>query len=328
MHTEFDGEIVLVASKSPRPYGRYESLLSGFAFAKALSNKLLLRTLRQIDKHTFYYDDVNAFVRNIHRHQQHLVFPYYYSVGSRINYAYVQSICESLGVRFVGPEPYALTVCNDKVLSKDICRLHGLLTPRCAVFYSEGDQPTLDVLQPPLIVKPVFEGDSIGIAQDSVCTSYKTAEAKARHLYSKIMAPVMVEEFINGTEVNICLIQNGEAGYHIRTVALNKQGQVYDYRQKHFRLPLKTYEVYKGNEIAVNTDSILNIAKMLGKLEFMRIDCIISDNTLYCIELTPDADLSIGSALYKSFAGDLNYNGFLRLLIRNAVQNYRSRQTS
>lgn len=324
MHTEFEGEIVLVASRAPRQEGRYRSFLSGFDFAKTFSNRILLRHLKRIDKKTYYYNDIDDFVRNIHLHQKHLIFPYYYAVGSRINYAYVQAICESLGIRFVGPEAYALTVCNDKVLSKDICRLNGLNSPRCVVFYNDNDKPRLDILEPPLIVKPVFEGNSIGIAKDSVCASYKQAETIARKLYSKIVAPVMVEEFINGTEVNVCLILDERREYRIRTVSLNKRGYVYSYRQKHFRLPFRTYNAYESTEVEGSRDSFLNIAGMLGKLEYLRIDCIIRDGNIYCLELTPDADISIKSALYMSMSSELSYEKFLRLLIMNSIESYRN----
>lgn len=38
---------------------------------------------------------------------------YYYAASSRINNGYVQSICESVGIRFVGPEAYALTLVDE-----------------------------------------------------------------------------------------------------------------------------------------------------------------------------------------------------------------------
>lgn len=328
MRTAFEGEIVLVASKPPRSQGRYKSLVSNLAFSKSLANRLLLRALRQLDRRVSYYDDVDSFVRNIDLHRKHLVFPYYYSVGSRINYSYVQSICESVGIQFVGPEAYALTVCNDKVLSKDICRSQGLRVPRCAVFYAQNDRPALDVLDPPLIVKPVFEGDSRGITRDSICATPEAAEAKALALYSQIRAPVMVEEFVEGVEVNVGLLQDGKGEYRINAVTLNKRGPVYDYRQKHFRLPFSTYQPYRGAEVEDNSESFLNIVKMLGKVEFLRIDCMIKEGQLFCVELTPDADIAITSALYRSVAHDMNYNSFVRLLIENAIESYRSRSTN
>jgi D-alanine-D-alanine ligase len=328
MRREFDREIVLVASKPPRPQGRYKSLMSSLDIAKSLSNRILLRALRQLDRRAFYYDNVDTFVRNIDLHREHLVVPYYYAVGSRINYGYVQSICESVEIRFVGPEAYALTVCNDKVLSKDICRSQGLRTPRCAVFYAQNDCPALEVLETPLIVKPVFEGNSIGITRDSVCPTADAARMKATALYSKIRAPVMVEEFLEGTEVNVCLLQDGKGGYRINAVALNKSRAVYDYRQKHFRWPLGMYKPYQSAEIESNFESLLNIAKMLGKLEFMRFDCVISAGQLFCVELSPDADLSINSALYLSVAHEMDYNDFVRQLIDNAIESYRSRSTN
>jgi D-alanine-D-alanine ligase len=324
MRTDFDGEIVLVASPPPRPQGRYKSLLSNVDFSKMLSNRVLLRALRKIDRRAIYYDSVETFVRNIDAHREHIVIPYYYSVGSRINYGFVQSICESLGIKFVGPEAYALTVCSDKVLSKDICRTHGLRVPRCAVFYAENDGPDLDTLNGPLVVKPVFEGNSIGITRDSVCPTREAAEAKARALYSVIKAPVMVEEFVAGTEVNVCLLQSRRGEYHINAVTLNKRGAVYDYRQKHFRLPFKTYEPYLGDEFQGHRQTFLSIAKMLGKLEFMRIDCIVRNGEVFCLELTPDADLAISSALYLSVSQEMTYTNFVRTLIDNAIESYRN----
>ena len=324
MSGAFDGEIVLVASRPARPEGRYKDLMSSFDFAKAVSNKVLLRALRRLDRRAFYYDNVDAFVRNIDLHRKHLVVPYYYAVGSRINYSYVQSICESVGIRFVGPEAYAMTVCNDKVLSKDICRSQGLRTPRCAVFYAENDRPALEVLRTPLIVKPVFEGNSIGIERDSVCLTPEAAEAKALALYCEVRAPVMVEELIEGTEVNICLLRDEAGEYRINAVALNKRRPVYDYRQKHFRNPFGPYKPYWSVELETASNCFLNIAKMMGKLEFLRIDCVIRDGQVYCVELSPDADLSFNSALYLAVAHEMSYDAFVRLLIENAIESYKN----
>jgi D-alanine-D-alanine ligase len=199
-----------------------------------------------------------------------------------------------------------------------------LKTPRCAVFYEQNDRPDLDILEAPLIVKPVFEGNSIGIERDSVCPTPEAAEVKALALHSDVRAPVMVEELIEGTEVNVCLLQDGEGEYRISAVALNKRRPVYDYRQKHFRNPFGTYEPYRGPELATSSGCFLNIAKMLGKLEFLRIDCIVRDGQMYCIELSPDADLSFNSALYLSVAHQMSYNAFVRLLIENAIESYRN----
>jgi D-alanine-D-alanine ligase len=325
MRTAYDRKIVLVASKPRRPQGGYKNLVSSPSPSKQLANRMLLRALRHVDREVFYYDDLREFVANIDTHQDHLIFPYYYSYGSRINYSRVQSICESLGVRFVGPDAYVLTVCTDKVLSKDICRSQGLSVPRCAVYYARNDRPPLDTLQGPLIVKPVFEGDSRGVTRDSICSGPESAEARALALFTQIEAPVMVEEFVEGLEVNVCLLQDQNGGYSINAVALKKSGPVYDHKQKHFGLPFNRYRSYQEREIEQNSEVFLGIAKLLGKVEFLRIDCIVREGKIYCIELTPDADLSVTSALYRSVAAQMDYSGFIRLLVDNATESYRSR---
>jgi D-alanine-D-alanine ligase-like ATP-grasp enzyme len=157
-----------------------------------------------------------------------------------------------------------------------------------------------------------------------VCLTTEAAEAKAITLHSEVRAPVMVEEFVEGREVNVCMLQDGRGGYRINAVTLNKSGPVYDYRQKHFRLPFSTYKPYRDAEIENSIENFLNVAKILGKVEFMRIDCIIRDGQLLCLELTPDADLSVNSALYRSVAHEMSYNDFVRLLIENAIESYRN----
>lgn len=325
MRHDINDEIVLVASTARRPNEGYKTLMSRFDTPKLFSNRILLHSLRKICKTVHYYSSIESFVDNIQRHKNHLIFPYFYTVGSRINNSFVQSICESSGMRFVGPETYTLTICNDKVLSKDVCRAKRLRTPNCAVIYTRNDKPALGFLSLPLIVKPVFEGNSIGITKDSVCSNFEEALGRAKDLYQKIAAPVMLEEFIDGAEVNICMLGSGKSAPLVNTVALNKKGFVYDYNQKHNRISFNRYPLYKGIEVERQIHDFLDIFSMLGKVEFMRIDCIIKNGELYCIELTPDADLSINSALYKSVSMKMNYVDFLKLIIDNSLESYRNR---
>ncbi len=200
-----------------------------------------------------------------------------------------------------------------------------LRTPNCAVIYTRNDKPVLDFLSLPLIVKPVFEGNSIGITKNSVCSNFDEALLRAKDLYQKIAAPVMLEEFIDGAEVNICILGSAKSAPLVNTVALNKKGLVYDYSQKHHRISLNRYPLYNGIEVKRQIHDFLDIFSMLGKVEFMRIDCIIKNGELYCIELTPDADLSISSALYKSVSMKMTYVEFLKLIIDNSLESYRNR---
>lgn len=324
MHTPIIDDIVLVASTARRPHDGYKTLMSGHDMPKAISNRILLYSLRKLCGTVHYYTSIESFVDNINAHKDHIIFPYYYAVGSRINHSYVQSICESNGIKFIGPESYALTVCNDKVLSKDICRAKSISTPNCAVIYTETDEPVLDFLRVPIIVKPVFEGNSIGISRDSICNSYAEARDRAKWLYSKILAPIMLEEYIEGTEINICMIGNSKNPPQINTVALDRKGALYDYRQKHSRLSLSRYKPYGGDEIEQEKKKFYDIFSMLGKVEFMRIDCILGNEGISCIELTPDADLSINSALYKSISSEMSYIEFLNFLIQNSIESYKN----
>ena len=317
--------VVLVAPTARRPHQGFNTLMDRFDKPKILSNRLLLKVLKSSFQHVYHYKTEEDFVDNLSKHLDHLVLPYCYGVGSRMNSAFLPSICEKYSIRFVGPEAYALTVCNDKVLSKDICRHAAIHTPRCVVMYHKDDDVVADFLQPPLIVKPVFEGNSIGINKESLCSSLDEAKGKARALCLKISAPVMLEEFVAGQEISLCVLGDHATHPLVNTVVLNKNSEIYDYSQKHSQIKFKRYKPYSAPLILDHIERFLSIFKMLGKVEFMRFDCIVRDNQLSCFELTPDADLAIGSALYQSLSSHMTYAEFIRTIVSNTYRYYKNR---
>lgn len=325
MVTNSNDSIVLVAPTAKRPNRGYNSLMDRFDKPKILSNQLLMRTLKSISNEVFRYSSFEKFVDNIRQHTDHLVLPFHYHVGSRSNNSFTQSFCEAQGIRFVGPEAYALTVCNDKVLSKDICRNAKILTPNCVVLFNEKDEIYAEHLSAPFIVKPVYEGNSIGIDSDSKCESIREAVALARALNSKTAMPVMIEEFIEGEEINVCIIGDHRSAPRINSVSMNKKSEIFDYNHKHNRINFNRYVAYDHPLLEEINEACLNIFNLLGKVEFMRFDFIVSGDKFYCIELTPDADISVNSALHKSVSKSHNYKEFIRLLISNSNQYHKNR---
>ena len=59
----------------------------------------------------------------------------------------------------------------------------------------------------PVIIKPVYEHCGIGIAQDSVCVNYKETERKVIHTLDEYKQPVLVEEFIEGIEAHVTVLE-------------------------------------------------------------------------------------------------------------------------
>ena len=120
----------------------------------------------------------------------------------------VAGFLELLGVPFTGSCASALEVGRDKGLSKLVLEREGIPTPRFQIFRSCDEAPSLDrpVLEYPVIIKPVLEDASIGITFDSIARDEADLRGKVRKIIDTYRQPAIVEEYIEGREVNAALI--------------------------------------------------------------------------------------------------------------------------
>lgn len=132
-----------------------------------------------------------------------LVFNISYGIQGQARYTHVPSILEMVGIPYTGSGPMAHSLSLDKVVAKMIFRQHGLPTPDFAVL-DAPDSPVPD-LPYPLIVKPKDEAVSFGLR---IVHDEDELRAGARAIFDKFDKPVLVEQFIEGREVNVALIGN------------------------------------------------------------------------------------------------------------------------
>ena len=95
---------------------------------------------------------------------------------------------------------------------------------------------TIHSLNLPIIVKPMFEGDSIGINDDNVLYNYSDITEKANSLFCQHSQPVIVEEYIDGEELFICAIGCGKEVQNLGAVRIKLDKEKY----KTFSFDLKT----------------------------------------------------------------------------------------
>ncbi len=114
----------------------------------------------------------------------------------------VAGFIELLGVPYTGSSPRALEVARDKGLSKLVLEEEGIPTPRFSVFRTSDDKFSLDF---PVIVKPLLEDASIGITADSIVRDEGDLRAKVARVLETYSQPALVEEYIEGREVNAAL---------------------------------------------------------------------------------------------------------------------------
>ncbi|HKI68170.1 MAG TPA: D-alanine--D-alanine ligase, partial [Verrucomicrobiae bacterium] len=136
----------------------------------------------------------------------------------------VQGQLEILGVPYTGCDVEASRIAFDKVLTKQRCVEAGVPTARFLVVDSEKTAWPMR-WKPPLVVKPVRQGSSVGLQFVERVSEWSNALREALRYDSQLL----VEEKIVGRECTVGIL--GTAALPVVEV-LPKVG-VYDYRSKY-----------------------------------------------------------------------------------------------
>ena len=132
-----------------------------------------------------------------------LVFNVSYGVQGQARYTHVPSILEMVGIPYVASGPLAHSLCLDKVVTKMILRQNGLPTPGFSVLHTPDAE--ISGLTYPLIVKPKNESVSFGL---KVVHDEAELRAAAKVIFDEFRQAVLVEQFIEGREINVGLLGN------------------------------------------------------------------------------------------------------------------------
>jgi D-alanine-D-alanine ligase len=128
---------------------------------------------------------------------------------ARHEYA-VAGVLDMHGYRYTGSSPTALLVARNKSLTKKILGYHDIRVPAFAEFHS-GEKPVRpSELRFPLIVKPLLEDASVGIAQASVVEDDASLAERVKFIHEKFTQAAIVEELIEGRELYVGLLGNAK----------------------------------------------------------------------------------------------------------------------
>src|ERR1041385_6371548 len=129
--------------------------------------------------------------------------------NARHEYA-IAALLDMYGYRYTGSSPTALLVARNKSLTKKVLAYHGIRVPAFAEFHEGDELVRPSELRFPLIVKPLLEDASIGIAQASVVEDDASLTQRVEFIHSKYHQAAIVEELVEGREVYVGLLGNDE----------------------------------------------------------------------------------------------------------------------
>jgi D-alanine-D-alanine ligase len=136
----------------------------------------------------------------------------------------VQRQLDKLGAPYTGCDAEASCIAFDKVLTKKLCVKAGVPTAKFFVVKS-AQEPLPEDFRPPLVVKPVRQGSSVGLRFVERAAEWPGALAEAL----KFDTEVLVEEKIVGREATVGILD----GKALPVVEVRPKAGSYDYRNKY-----------------------------------------------------------------------------------------------
>jgi D-alanine-D-alanine ligase len=123
--------------------------------------------------------------------------------------AWVPTILDLAGVRYIGSDALALSLGLDKLVCKRLAIAKGIPTPKWLTVDPDHALAALSIaLTFPVIVKPRYQGSGIGIDQGAVVHDAAALRGRLQWLFDRWPEPALIEEFIGIGELTVCLIGN------------------------------------------------------------------------------------------------------------------------
>jgi len=102
-----------------------------------------------------------------------------------------------------------MVIGNDRQLTKQMLMAFGIPTPQFQ-FIRRAGTAIDESLGLPLIVKLNASGGSVGINNNAVKETFKDAQKQVDHLITTYKEPVTIEQFIDGSEINVIVFDDGK----------------------------------------------------------------------------------------------------------------------
>jgi D-alanine-D-alanine ligase len=252
---------------------------------------------------------------------------------------FIPSILEHLKIPYTASDPLTLNICLDKSRTKEILAYYGLPTSRFRVV--NDNNFSFNSLKYPLMIKPLYEGSSIGIRNNSLVMTRQEMQERVSWLQNHYHEPALVEEFLPGREFTVAIIGNGSNARALPIVEILfdslPQGvnPIYSYEAKWIwdqsSNPLEIFEcpARLGAELQSEIESIcLQAYSVLRCRDWCRIDVRLdASGRPHVIELNPLPGIlprmEDNSCFPKAArAAGMNYNQLINAVLDIACRRY------
>lgn len=228
----------------------------------------------------------------------------------------VQGFLETLQIPYTGSGVLTSALCYDKMRTKIFLQQFGVITPRFWIFnrHQKISDFLLDhVIDFPVIVKPNREGSTIGM---TICKGKENLE-QALEKAGTFDHEILIEEFIQGTEITVGVLQNKA----LPIIEIVPASGFYDFESKY--TPGKTNYILPARLDKDLQQTILhlseNISSWLNCRGAVRMDFIVRDGTPYFLEVNTIPGMTATSLLPKAAqAQEIDFKKLCDLILQSA----------
>ncbi len=238
----------------------------------------------------------------------------------------IQGLCELAKIPCVGPEMLGSAICMDKPTAKLVFKDCGINQADWLTVYAEEDideaiRRIEEKFEYPVFIKPANAGSSVGIGK-----SHNKKDLKEHLLNAaKVDRKILVEEFIDGREVECAVIGNTEPFASVLGEIIPTK-EFYDYEAKYVSdsklvIPAILSE-RKANEVR---ETAVKVFKAMGLKGMSRVDFFVHKVTgeIYLNEINTIPGFT-GISMYPMLLQESGYGKgeIVDKLIELAMENF------
>lgn len=247
----------------------------------------------------------------------------------------VPAVLDYLNIPYTGSDTFSLALALNKTLTKKILKAENIPTPNFQLFIKGNEIPDSD-LRFPLIVKPNCEGSAKGINKTNVVHNLADLMAKVKECIDVYRQEALVEEFIEGKELTVGILENGKTRVlpilEIDFTNCKKSGEYfYSWKMKEFQgnselglVPEFYCPARLDKEVEEKVkDVALRTHRAVRCLDISRTDIRLDKNNVpYVLEINPLPGLDPKESNFPqmAYAAGMKYEDLIEAILLSASE--------
>jgi len=285
--------------------------------------------------------DINKLIDELREDKPDIIFNLCESVdGDPTQEMNIAGLFELMKIPYTGTRAFSLGLALNKPLVKSILNQNGI--PTAKHFVAESSHRIhVNGNKFPMIVKPSREDASIGICNESIV--YNAIELKRRieFVLEEHRQPALVEEFIDGREINVSVVGNDELiTFPISEIDFSllpeELPRIISYNSKWmYKTPefagtkaVCPAQNLSKRDVTAIQETAKKVYRLLGACDYARVDMRLKDGVPYVLELNPNPDIASDVPEDTGFtrsakAHGWNYSFLIQQIIRYALKRWK-----